>query len=203
MARFGCRRDWSQPSVLIILRYRRFYEEITFDLRAPAQIDRDRVLNSPHFSRLAEVTQLRSSSGDFSVHNRLTHSLKVAQVARRMAQGLQTNQRNLASTLGLNSDVAEAAGLAHDWGHPPFGHIAEEKLNELVSDANEGYEGNAQSFRIVTALSVSDAAPTAGTEDDFVAGLNLTSATLNAILKYPWSYKGNPEKLNKLGWLYN
>jgi dGTPase len=96
--------------------------------------------------------------------------------------------------------VAEAAGLAHDLGHPPFGHIAEEKLNELLStpadESAEGYEGNPQSFRIVAALSVSDSAPE---DQEFVAGLNLTQATLNALLKYPWGYRENPSKPNKWG----
>jgi dGTPase len=181
----------------------RFHKEslrIT-DYRTPAQIDRDRVLYSPHFARLAEVTQVRAISGDFLVHNRLTHSLKVAQVARRIAEVLTQKQPDLANSLGLDPDVAEAAGLAHDLGHPPFGHIAEEQLNELVTHSLgggevEGYEGNAQSFRIVNALSVSDSAPE---DQEFIAGLNLTKATLNAILKYPWLHRENLEKVDKWG----
>ena len=80
---------------------------------------------------------------------------------------------------GIDPDVVEAAALAHDLGHPPFGHIAETKLDELVRDAgnSDGFEGNPQSFRIVTKLALR--------HQDF-PGLNLTRATLNAILKYPW-----------------
>ena len=89
---------------------------------------------------------------------------------------------------GLDPEVVEAAALAHDLGHPPFGHVAEKKLNELVSE--NGYEGNAQSFRIVTKLSFS--------RPKF-PGLNLTRATLNAILKYPWLQEGAGYKRKKFG----
>jgi dGTPase len=193
----------------MVSREERFQPETfrTSDSRSPFQIDRDRILYSPHFARLAEVTQVRNLSGDVLVHNRLTHSLKVGQVARRIAEALLRNQAKLAQSLEIDADVAEAAGLAHDLGHPPFGHIAEEELDELIvpkwirekEPNKEGYEGNAQSFRIVTALSVSDAMPSTIENNDFVAGLNLTRATLNAILKYPWKYKENTNKLNKWG----
>jgi dGTPase len=83
---------------LINDRNRRFHQESAraSDLRTPAQIDRDRILYSPHFARLAEVTQVRSLSGEFLVHNRLTHSLKVAQAARRIAEVLEKKQAVLA-----------------------------------------------------------------------------------------------------------
>jgi dGTPase len=182
-------------------RHLRLYPEKTFNqYRTEAQVDRDRILYSPHFGRLAEVTQVRAMDGDFLVHNRLTHSLKVGQVARRIAEALASKQPELAKSLELNPDVAEAAGLAHDLGHPPFGHIAEEKLDELVKLSlgkdSEGYEGNAQSFRIVNALTISDTAPD---DKDCLPGLNLTKATLNAILKYPWRYRENEAKQNKWG----
>lgn len=113
------------------------------------------------------------------VHNRLTHSLKVAQIARRLAEHLsqpgQTSAELLEATGGLDPDVAEAASLAHDLGHPPFGHIAEHKLQNLMEKQGH-FEGNAQSFRIVTKL-----AP----HSHEYRGLNLTRATLNGILKYP------------------
>jgi dGTPase len=85
----------------------------------------------------------------------------------------------LADQLGVDAEVVEAACLAHDLGHPPFGHIGEKELDALVTDAhdNDGFEGNAQSFRIVTKLAV---------RFQQVPGLNLTRATLNACLKYPW-----------------
>jgi dGTPase len=92
--------------------------------------------------------------------------------------------------------------LPHDLGHPPSGHIAEEELDRLVKDqlgpAAEGYEGNTQSFRAVTALGVSDSAASAK-EESVQPGLNLTKATLNAILKYPWLYGQNAAKKNKWG----
>src|SRR5690606_17795615 len=80
------------------------------------------------------------------------------------------------ASLGLSAEVAEAAGLAHDLGHPPFGHIAESELDKLTRRSG-GFEGNAQTFRIVTCLS-----KRTGVCD----GLNLSVATLNALLKYPW-----------------
>jgi dGTPase len=178
----------------------RFHSDTTGGKRTEAQVDRDRILYCPHFARLAEVTQVRATDGDFLVHNRLTHSLKVGQVARRIAELLSITQGHLANGLALNADVAESAGLAHDLGHPPFGHIAEEELDELVKGklgkTAEGYEGNAQSFRIVTALTISDTAPESR---DIQPGLNLTKATLNANLKYPWFYKQNPSKPRKWG----
>ena len=91
----------------------------------------------------------------------------------------------------LSPSVVEAACLAHDLGHPPFGHIAETLLNDLatVNGLNDGFEGNAQSFRIVTKLAM-------GSHE---MGLNLTRATLNAILKYPWLRGENPNQPNKWG----
>jgi dGTPase len=136
-------------------------------------------------------------------HNRLTHSIKVGQLARRMAEKLVHGQPEEAAELGgLDADVAEAAGLAHDLGHPPFGHIAEETLHRLIQDKNkgnlrDGFEGNAQSFRIITKLAISDAMPRSGTQT--IEGLNLTRATLNGILKYPWLFNTNKEKKKKWG----
>ncbi len=112
--------------------------------------------------------------------NRLTHSLEVAQVARRLAENIVKDQPDVVESLGgIDPDVVEAAALAHDLGHPPFGHVAERELDDLLKHAgnNEGFEGNPQSFRIVTKLALR--------HQDF-PGLNLTRATLNALLKYPW-----------------
>jgi len=118
-------------------------------------------------------------------HNRLTHSLKVAQTTRRVAENVLLQafgrldlRRAIESLGGLNPDVAEAAALAHDLGHPPFGHIGEEELDLLVRAAGDrnGFEGNAQSFRIVSNLA----------RVPLGRGLNLSRATLAGILKYPW-----------------
>jgi dGTPase len=107
--------------------------------------------------------------------------LKVAQVGRRLAQylKLKTDHDLIKKCGGLNHNVVEAACLAHDLGHPPFGHIAEEELDRIATEAGlaDGFEGNAQTFRILTKLEPYS--------PDYV-GLNLTRATLDATLKYPW-----------------
>jgi dGTPase len=179
----------------------RFVAEQRRDYRTPAQIDRDRILYSTSLARLAEVTQVVAAERGHVFHNRLTHSIKVAQLARRLAEKLLQEQPREAELLGgLDPDVAEAAGLAHDLGHPPFGHTAENTLNHLVKvrgKLRDGFEGNAQSFRIVTRLSVSDALPKSGRPT--IGGLNLTRATLNAVLKYPWVCGDNPNKRTKWG----
>ena len=113
-------------------------------------------------------------------HNRLTHTLEVAQIGRRLAEKLVREQGDIATVLGgVDPDVVEAAALAHDLGHPPFGHTAERELDRLMKEAEvgEGFEGNPQSFRVLTKLA---------TRNQEFPGLNLTRATLNAVLKYPW-----------------
>ncbi len=150
------------------------------DRRKSFQIDRDRILYSSAFRRLAQVTQVVTAGEGHVFHNRLTHSLKVAQVARRLAERLVAEQPILAEEVGgIDPDVVEAAALSHDLGHPPFGHTAEEELDAcaLRHGLADGFEGNAQSFRILTRLAIHRV--------DYY-GLNLTRATLNAVLKYPW-----------------
>lgn len=156
------------------------------ETRTEAQRDRDRVLYSSALQRLGGITQVSPPESGYAFHTRLTHSVKVAQVAQRIAQRLKAKgsggsdavERILAA---LDVDAVEAAGLAHDLGHPPFGHIAETELKHLAVGAElDGFEGNAQSFRILTRL---------GTAGPFTAkstGLNLTRRTLNGTLKYPW-----------------
>ncbi len=159
------------------------------DHRSPAERDRDRILYTSAFRRLAEVTQVVAANNAHVFHNRLTHSLQVAQVGCRIAE-LHAKQPYYSSSAGaINPDVVEAASLAHDLGHPPFGHIAEQELNSLCEDIG-GFEGNAQSFRIVTKL--------AFRSPDY-AGINLTRATLCALLKYPWRRGQNPAKPKKWG----
>jgi dGTPase len=165
------------------------------DHRSAAQRDRDRILYTTAFRRLAEVTQVASATEGFVFHNRLTHTLEVAQIARRIAEKLiqdySTDQ--IEGLGGLDADVAEAAALAHDLGHPPFGHIAESEMHSQLEEwfkegkiaLGDGFEGNAQSFRIVTKLAVR--------RKDAI-GLNLTRATLNAILKYPWIHQPGKTK---------
>ena len=157
------------------------HQRIENDQRTPSQRDRDRVLYSEAFRRLQGVTQVLSSGDGTVVHNRLTHSLKVGQVSRRIAERLindhKDNLRLIDDLGGLDPDVCEAAALAHDLGHPPFGHIAEAQLQHLTEDSGH-FEGNAQSFRILNKIEP---------HHSTYRGLNLTRATLAAVIKYPYS----------------
>ncbi|MBU2662412.1 dNTP triphosphohydrolase [Actinoplanes bogorensis] len=160
------------------------------DLAAsPFRVDRDRIVASPFFARLAGVTQVISPGGaGLLVHNRMTHSLKVAQVARAIAERVDPD---LADKLGgCDPDVVEAAALAHDLGHPPFGHLGERVLDRVARQRlrlRDGFEGNAQSYRIVTSTEI---------RGQRTIGLNLTNAVRAAILKYPWTRRG-PVRLMK------
>lgn len=150
------------------------------DNRQVFQRDRDRILYSTSWRRLGHVTQVVSPAEGIVFHNRLTHTLEVSQIGRRIAERLssETNKPALDALGGLSPDVVETASLVHDLGHPPYGHTVETELNRLVSRyTHDGYEGNAQSFRIVTKLARRRLA---------FRGLNLTRASLNAVLKYPW-----------------
>jgi dGTPase len=161
------------------------------DLAAsPFRVDRDRIVSSPFFSRLGGVTQVISPGGSgLLVHNRLTHSLKVAQVARAIAERLLADERyrGLLDELGgCDPDVVEAAALAHDLGHPPFGHLGEQVLDRLARQRlglPDGFEGNAQSYRIVTSTEIRRAT---------TIGLDLTAAVRAAMLKYPWTRHSYP-----------
>jgi len=163
------------------------------DQRLPCQRDRDRILYCSAFRRLSGVTQVVAPSEGHIFHNRLTHSLEVAQIARRLAEHLQARWPDLARLHhNIDADAVEAAALAHDLGHPPFGHVTDEELDRLMREAHvpDGYEGNAQSFRIVTKL--------AARSNEWL-GLNLTRVTLNAILKYPWLRHGHGVRHHKWG----
>ncbi|MEU8231638.1 dGTP triphosphohydrolase [Actinoplanes sp. NPDC048967] len=157
---------------------------------SPFRVDRDRIVSSPFFARLGGVTQVISPGGaGLLVHNRLTHSLKVAQVGRAIAERLAADPRYadvLDKLGGCDPDVVEAAALAHDLGHPPFGHLGERVLDQLARQRlglRDGFEGNAQSYRIVTSTEIRGQA---------TIGLNLTAATRAAILKYPWTRRTHP-----------
>ncbi len=156
----------------------RRYSAVRDDQRSRFERDRDRILYSSAFRRLSGVTQIVRAGEADVFHTRQQHTIKVAQVGRRLAQKCVAEQRELSESLGVDPEVVEAASLAHDLGHPPFGHAGEHVLHELVTEAGgEGFEGNAQSFRIVTKLAV---------RFDECPGLDLTRATLAACLKYPW-----------------
>jgi dGTPase len=154
---------------------------------SPFRVDRDRIAASPFFARLAGVTQVVSPAGaGLLVHNRLTHSLQVAQVARAIAERL-AGDPVVAKLGGCHPDVVEAAALAHDLGHPPFGHLGEQVLDRVSRERlglPDGFEGNAQSFRIVTTIDLHGPSG---------AGLDLTAAVRAAVLKYPWTRRGYPD----------
>jgi dGTPase len=177
-------------------RDRRLFEEPpkAGDERTPAERDYDRVIYTSAFMRLAGVSQVAHTADAAVVHNRLTHSLQVASVAKGLAQRLNRIQPAIVKKVGgINQYVVAAAAIAHDLGHPPFGHVAERVLDSLVrhelkSDA--GFEGNPQSFRVVTKLAI---------RKRHFRGLNLTRATLNAMLKYPWMRESAGPKNKKWG----
>ena len=167
--------------------------------RTRGQRDRDRILYSSAFQRLAYTTQVTAPESGHIFHNRLIHSLKVAQVGRRNAERLKdlVRRRQISGAAGklvkaLDPDCVEAACLAHDLGHPPFGHVAEEVLDERAKAiAPDGFEGNPQSFRILTRLAVRAESP---------PGLNLTRQTLDGTLKYPWRRRrDDPKRSRKWG----
>lgn len=163
-------------------RTERRHDNESADQRREFERDRDRVLYCQEFRRLAGVSQVVQVGEGYPFHNRLTHSLKVAQVGRRLAEYLigEHSEDTIQEVGGLDPDVVETAALAHDLGHPPFGHPVEKELNLRTQEKGviQGFQGNAQTFRIVTKISKH--------KPGELDGLDLTRASLNAILKYPW-----------------
>ncbi|MFC4453137.1 dGTP triphosphohydrolase [Deinococcus sonorensis] len=156
------------------------------DLRDPYERDRARIIHSGAFRRLQGKSQIFAAGWSGYLRTRVTHAMEVAQIARAIA-----------SNHGLPGSLAEAAALAHDLGHPPFGHNGEDALNRCMQPYG-GFEGNAQTYRILTRLEgLTTRHP----------GANVTRATLLGVLKYPGGRHGHPalyadDAQDDQGWLY-
>lgn len=145
------------------------------DMRTPFQKDRDRIIYTSAFRRLQAKTQV-FMSGEYDFYRtRLTHSLEVAQIGRSLCHYLEQSSEYLTKECYIDSDLVEAVCLAHDLGHPPFGHAGEKTLNSLMYPYG-GFEGNAQSLRILTETIYSDQTSR--------KGMNPTRAFIDGILKY-------------------
>lgn len=145
------------------------------DYRNPFQVERDRIIFSYPFRRLQSKTQV-FQSGEYDFYRtRLTHSIEVAKISRSICEFLRARSPLLREDFYIDADLTEAIGLAHDLGHPPFGHIGERKLNELMADSG-GFEGNAQTLRILTELIYERPGST--------KGIAPTRAFLDGVMKY-------------------
>lgn len=160
-------------------KHHREYPEKEMLTKLPFQRDRDRVIHCKAFRRLRQKTQVIVNPKDDHFRNRLSHTLEGSQIGRGICRALQ-----------LNEDLAEAAMLAHDLGHPPFGHEGEFALNEIITPLGYKFDHNKHGYRIVTKLERN--------YPDF-PGLNLTEETLTALQKHetPWGNNGETKLPHK------
>jgi dGTPase len=172
------------------------------DYRTHFRRDYSRLIHSPSFRRLQGKTQLFPNNENDFFRNRLTHSLEVAQIAKSIAIKLNSDKRFIKREWTIDYDLIEFAGLAHDIGHPPFGHKGERALNDVMRPYG-GFEGNAQTFRIISHLEKKEL-PDLSKESalklslDNRVGLNVTSRTLASILKYCQEIPEKNESASKL-----
>ncbi|QJB57619.1 dGTP triphosphohydrolase [Pseudodesulfovibrio sp. zrk46] len=155
--------------------------------RTPFEQDRDRIIYSPAFRRLQNKTQV-FLSGEFDFYRtRLTHSMEVSQIGRSIVNHLNRSSDVLNSSFYIDQDLVESICLAHDIGHPSFGHAGEEVLNELMLNSG-GFEGNAQNLRILVDLFYRNRTQW--------AGMNPTRAFLDGMLKYKTLFSNSEKKKN-------
>ena len=168
------------------------------DARTAFQHDVDRILYSEEFRALGGKTQVVASDQRGNHHNRLTHSLKVAQIGKRFAVVLGNRARIEHQAHSTpDPDLVEAACLLHDIGHPVFGHIGEQEIAQALDDRTDsrhgdGFQANAQNLRIATYLSIR--------KDRGPRGLHLTRATLDSTTKYPWHRSSTPDTHSDKHW---
>jgi dGTPase len=173
------------------------------DYRTPFRVDYSRLIHSPAFRRLQGKTQLYPSKENDFFRNRLTHSIEVAQIAKSIALKINKKySKRIKNKIEIDTDLVEFAALAHDIGHPPFGHQGEEALDKLMEDYG-GFEGNAQTLRLLTRIEKKIYDPKINSWDEKRFGLNLTSRTISSILKYdniiPFSKTQRKEYAEKSG----
>lgn len=155
--------------------------------RTPFEQDRDRIIYSPAFRRLQSKTQV-FLSGEFDFYRtRLTHSIEVSQIGRSIVNHLNRFSRQLGDRFFIDQDLVESICLAHDIGHPSFGHAGEQVLNEMMLPSG-GFEGNAQNLRILVDLFYRDKSNW--------SGMNPTRAFLDGMLKYKTFFSDSEKKKN-------
>ncbi len=158
------------------------------DYRSAFQVDRDRLIHSHAFRKLQSKTQV-FLSGEYDFYRtRLTHSMEVAQIGRSICHFLRTRGGPLAEDFFIDGELVEAVCLAHDLGHPPFGHSGERTLQELMKP-HGGFEGNAQTLHLLT--------ETIYQNETSVRGMQPTRALLDGVLKYKKLYREYPETPEK------